>query len=57
MGSAACSNKGTSFQLAAADKMGGLNVTTLSREKGTRVAVKHKGNTMQQDHRRTLKFP
>jgi len=58
MGSAVGANKGASFRLAAAaDKVGGLNAKTLSNEKGTRVAVKQKENTMQQDHRRALKLP
>ena len=42
MVSVACANKGTSFRLAATDKIGGLSVTTLSHEKGTQVAVNRK---------------
>ena len=57
MGSAACAETGTSFRLAAVDKRGGLNAKTLQCENGSRVAVKHKGNTMQQDHGRALKLP
>ena len=53
MGSAACANKGTSFLVATADKIGGLSVTTLSHKKGTQVAVKQKENTVQQDHRQS----
>ena len=56
MGSAACANKGTSFQFAASDEIDELNVTTLSHEKGTQVAVKQKENTMQQDHMIALKL-
>jgi hypothetical protein len=53
MGSVACANKGTSFRLAATDKICGLSVTTLSHKKGTQVAVKQKEKTVQQDHRQS----
>ena len=57
MGSVACANKGTSFQLAVIDEIGGMNVTTLSHEKSTQVTVKQKENKVQHDHRRAIKLP
>ena len=57
MGSAACANKGTAFRLAAADEIVALSVTTASHDKSTQFVVKQKENTVQQDHRRALKFP